>query len=118
MDSLLKNTMPYLPGPIRKALAYMDTHDQHVSLADLATVAGISQSHFRFLFKQRVEISPHQYVMARRMEKAKRLLRETTMPLAEIAIEIGYCDQSYFTRCFRRQVGVTPRIYRDMVMSH
>ena len=105
--------MPYLPGSIRKALAYMETHYRDVSLDDLAAVAGISQSHFRALFKQRVGITPHQYVITQKMREAKRLLQKTRIPLAEVAIEVGYCDQSYFTKLFHEQVGITPLAYRE-----
>ena len=78
-----------------------------------AAAAHVNPYHFARLFKAGTRLPPHQYVIARRVERAKELLRgRDRPPLAEVATEVGFSDQSHFTRHFRRLVGVTPRRFR------
>jgi AraC family transcriptional regulator len=87
--------------------------DAELSLDHLAAVAHMSAYHFSRLFKNSTGLPPHQYVISRRVERAKELLRERRRPpLSEIATEVGFADQSHFTRHFKRLVGVTPRLFR------
>jgi AraC family transcriptional regulator len=87
--------------------------DEELSLDRLAAVAYMSPYHFARLFRNSTGLPPHQYVIARRVERAKELLRERNrLPLAEVAAEVGFTDQSHFTRHFKRLVGVTPRLFR------
>ena len=60
----------------------------------------------------RAGIGPQRYIIQRRLERAKRLLRRTHLPIALIAQEVGFADQSHLTQMFRREVGVTPGRYR------
>jgi len=71
---------------------------QRVTLADLATVAGVSESHFTRVFRASTGESPHRYVMQRRLEHARRELALSSRPIAEIATEAGFADQSHLTR--------------------
>lgn len=106
------------PCKLRCAIAYILAHLEHkLSLADLATVAQMSPAHFARLFKCATGQTPHQYVITCRMERAKQLLTETTMPLHEIAAQSGYADQSHFTALFRQYVATTPKVYRDATRS-
>jgi AraC family transcriptional regulator len=93
---------------------YIEAHlDAELSLDRLAAVAHVSPYHFARLFKHSTGLPPHQYVIARRVERAKELLRDRDrLPLAEVATEVGFADQSHFTRHFRRLVGITPRHFR------
>jgi AraC family transcriptional regulator len=76
-------------------------------------VARLSAYHFARQFKATTGLPPHQYVILRRVERAKRLLREgTDSSLAEIAAQAGFYDQSQFSHHFKRLVGVTPRQFR------
>lgn len=84
----------------------------------LATVAGMSPYYFCRAFKQQTGITPHRYVLQRRMEQARRLLEEKAGSLLEIARRVGFADQSQFTRVFRKLVGVTPSIYRKIGVQH
>ena len=84
-----------------------------LSLVDLATVAQTSPAHFARLFKCATGQTPHQYVITCRMERAKQLLTETTLPLHEIGARVGYADQSHFTALFRQYVATTPKAHRD-----
>jgi AraC-like DNA-binding protein len=103
-----------VPCKLRRTIAYIEEHlEQALSLATLAAVAQTSPAHFARLFKQTTGRTPHQYVITRRMEHAKRLLVETDMPLSAIAPRVGCADQSHFTALFRKQVSMTPQVYRN-----
>jgi AraC family transcriptional regulator len=99
---------------LRAVIDYIHEHlDTELALDHLAAVARLSPYHFARLFKNSTGLPPHRYVIARRVERAKELLREREqLPLAEVAAEVGFSDQSHFTRHFRRLVGVTPRRFR------
>jgi AraC family transcriptional regulator len=99
---------------LRAVLEYIHEHlDAELSLYHLAGVAQVSLFHFARLFKNSTGLPPHQYVIAQRVERAKELLRQRDiLPLAEIAVESGFADQSHFTRQFKRLVGVTPRLFQ------
>jgi AraC family transcriptional regulator len=95
-------------------LDYIHAHlNEPLSLKTIAKVIDISPSHFLTLFKQSTGLSPHQYVIAQRIEKAKLLLRKTDLPIAEIADQTGFADQSHLTRMMRRHTGRTPKMLRD-----
>ena len=79
-----------------------------LTLADLASVACLSPYHFSRSFKQAVGVGPQRYVMQRRRERAKTLMRRTNEPLAEIAYRVGFTDQRHLTSSFRRETGLTP----------
>jgi AraC family transcriptional regulator len=81
-------------------------------LADLAGVACLSPCHFSRSFKQAVGVGPRRYVMERRIERTKVLMRRTRQPLASIALEVGFADQSHLTAIFRRETGMTPGGFR------
>jgi AraC family transcriptional regulator len=92
---------------------YIQAHlDDPLTLTDLGRVACLSPYHFSRSFKQAFGVSPHRYVIKRRIERAKVLLRRTDRPLARVAQEAGFTDQSHLTAEFRRQVGVTPGRFR------
>ncbi|WP_407890447.1 helix-turn-helix domain-containing protein [Scytonema sp. NUACC26] len=61
------------------------------------------------MFKQRMGITPHQYILHSRIEKAKYLLQHSNLSIANIALRSGFSDRSHLTRCFKRIVGVTPK---------
>jgi AraC family transcriptional regulator len=86
---------------------------QELSLEVLAQQAGFSPYHFARLFRQTTGESPHQFVLRQRIERAQRLLQETNVPLAQIALESGFANQSHLTQTFKRQLGLTPRAYRQ-----
>lgn len=89
---------------------YIHDHlDQNISLAELAAVAHLSEFHFARLFKQTTGLPPYQFVIHQRVERAKRLIAAGQLSLAQIAIEVGFSDQSQLTRHFKRLVGVTPK---------
>lgn len=83
-----------------------------VSLQQLADAAGLGIRHFSRAFREVTGRSPHQYLLHRRVEQAKVLIRRG-LPLAEVAVQCGFCDQSQLSRTFVRQVGTTPGRFRS-----
>ena len=82
-------------------------------LEQMAAVAQLSRSHFTRQFKAATGLAPHQYVIARRVERAQHLLKsDDEVSLAEVAVRVGFADQSHFSFHFKRMVGVTPRQFR------
>jgi AraC family transcriptional regulator len=86
--------------------------DRDIGLTALAETAGMSSHYFSELFKQSVHTSPHQFVLRRRIDRARKLLRDPAVTVLEAAVRCGFADQSHFTKIFRRLVGVTPTGYR------
>lgn len=86
--------------------------DQDLDLGRLAREAGLSDAHFSRAFKKSTGFTPSQYLTRLRMEQARRLLRESTRPVIEIGLDVGYASPSHFAQVFRREVGVLPSEYR------
>jgi AraC family transcriptional regulator len=84
----------------------------------LARCAGVSQAHFRRLFQEAVGIAPHRYVLAARLEQARKLLSLSEMPIARIAQECGFSSQSHLTASFRAAHAVTPAQFRARLAHH
>ena len=85
--------------------------DRDLSLKDLSNIVQMSPNYFAQLFKQTTGITPYQYVIRCRIERAKELIRQGKLSLADIAILVGFVDQSHLNRHFKRSVGVTPKTY-------
>jgi len=101
------------PRRLRRAIGYINDHlDKDVSLAAVAEMTGLSPFHFARQFKRATGRTPHEYVVEQRIARAKRLLRTTTLPVAEIALRIGCANQQHFSTLFRRATGTTPTAYR------
>lgn len=83
-----------------------------LKLREIAGSVEMSQFHFARKFRASTGQSPHAFLTEQRMVRARQLLRETDLPLAEVATRVGYQTQAHFTGVFRRYVGVTPRVYR------
>lgn len=90
---------------------------EHLSLERLAQQVKLSAYHFARLFRRTTGESPHQFVLRKRLEAAERLLRETDLPLSQIAVDVGFPNQSHFTQVFRQHRGLTPRRYRQETRS-
>ena len=98
---------------LETVLAKIETDfNRSTSIAELARLAQLSEFHFARTFRKHVGTSPHAYIVAKRMERAKHLLADTEVPLVEIAREVGYATQSHFTSMFGRHCGTTPSAFR------
>jgi AraC family transcriptional regulator len=109
-----KRRTPVLPKVrLRRILDYIDSNiSTDLDLPKIAKIAQMSPYYFAHLFTETTGLSPHQYVLRRRIEKAKQMLSDARLPLIEIALEVGFSNQSHFTTVFRKQVGTTPKEYR------
>ncbi len=97
------------PFVLRNVLAFIEENlAQPLTLAELAAQASLSEFHFARMFRQSMQMAPHQYVMQRRMEKAKTLVRTTRQPLTDIALACGFSSASHFSNRFRAATGLTP----------
>ncbi|QNO29701.1 helix-turn-helix transcriptional regulator [Sphingopyxis sp. OPL5] len=83
------------------------------SLEAMAAVAGVTPSHFCRLFKKATGISPHQYVMKARLDRAQEMLVQTDLSLAALSEATGFTSQSHFSRAFRAWFGMAPSDYRQ-----
>ncbi|WP_454888475.1 helix-turn-helix domain-containing protein [Sphingobium herbicidovorans] len=81
-----------------------------LSIRELASVARMSPFHFARKFKEQFGLSPHRYVMARRLELARRLMMAYDLSIKQIASRCGFYDQSHLTRLYRARYGITPRL--------
>jgi len=103
------------PRRLQRVLSHIrENIGRDLSVTELAQVVGMSQYYFSKLFKMSTGTTPHQYVMRQRVERAQELLRESPMPLSEVATQVGFETQSHFTSVFRKLVGATPKHYREM----
>ena len=99
---------------LEAVLGYIGEHlHAALTLRDLAAVVHLSPCHFARRFKESTGLPPHRYIIARRIERAKQVLRGgDELSLAQVAARVGFWDQGHFTRHFKRLVGVTPRRFR------
>jgi AraC family transcriptional regulator len=95
---------------LQQTINYINTHlDRDLSLVQIAGVINISPTYFASLFKRATGISPHQYVIKQRVERAKLLLTTTELTIADIALQVGFSSQSHLTQQFKRLTSMTPK---------
>ena len=99
---------------LREAVAYIDENydSEEISLNRVAQLVGMSPNHFSSIFSQEMGTTFIEYLIGKRMEKAKELLRTTQMRSSEVAYRVGYRDPHYFSSTFKKMQGMTPREYR------
>jgi AraC family transcriptional regulator len=99
---------------LRAALEYIEAHlSEDVSLDAIAAAANLSTFRFARGFRKATGQPPHQYVIGRRLERAKDLLRTTDQAIAEVARRVGFATQSHFTAVFSKRCGLPPKRYRE-----
>jgi AraC family transcriptional regulator len=106
---------------LARVIDYMQANlTQDLSILDLATLTGMSESHFSRSFKRSVGIAPYQYLMQQRVERAKQLLAQrslakppgTGIAISTIALDCGFANQTHLTKVFRQMTGMTPKAYQ------
>lgn len=98
---------------LKRVEAYVDAHlGEAVTLADMAQAAGLSRMHFAAQFRIATGLRPHEYLLQRRIDKAREMLLETEEPVIQVALSVGFQTQAHFTTVFRRFVGDTPYRWR------
>jgi AraC-like DNA-binding protein len=114
-----KRTVPALPKwRLRRVQAYIDQNIcKPITLANLATTAGLSRMYFSRQFQAATGLSPHEYVLRKRIERAQQRLTATAEPLVNIGLSVGFQTQAHFTTVFKKFVGDTPLRWRRQQSS-
>src|SRR5258708_23305189 len=99
----LKQAVDYVEAPL----------DNPVSLADVASSAGLTRMHFAAQFRAATGMPPHEYLLRRRIERAQEMLLGTGMSLVDVALSVGFQTQAHFTSVFKRYTGQPPRAWRE-----
>jgi AraC family transcriptional regulator len=112
--------LPYRGGiprrQLNRVLEYVEAHlHLELSLSALAEAASMSPFHFSRAFRQSMGLSPHQYVLVQRVERAKSLLQKRELTIGEISCSAGFARQNHFARVFRQKTGLTPTEFRRRV---
>jgi YesN/AraC family two-component response regulator len=99
---------------IRKAMAYIHAHyAEPITREEIADHIGISADYLTDCFRQELGIPPITYIRRYRIRQACELLRSSNQSITQLALAVGFSDSAHFTRTFQREVGMTPRAYRD-----
>ncbi|KAA3451592.1 AraC family transcriptional regulator [Mesorhizobium sp. SARCC-RB16n] len=108
-----QNTLPM--WRLKRTAEYIEANlGETITLSDMAAVTGLSRMHFAAQFRAATGIRPHEFLLRRRIERAKEMLAKTQTPLVEIALSIGFQTQSHFSVVFKRFVGETPNRWRSI----
>ena len=102
-----KDNMPY------RAIEYIHGHfREDINVDELAEMEHMSQTAFRVVFKKHTGVSPNEYMISQRISEACRLLSQTDFSVRLVAADVGYSDPYYFSRLFKKKMGMTPLKYR------
>lgn len=91
--------------------------EQDLSLTEIAETAGLSQFHFARAFRRTMGLTPQQYLMQQRIERAKELLAKEDLPIVEVSLRTGFKNQSHFTTLFRKFTKLTPKLWRELKLA-
>jgi AraC-like DNA-binding protein len=89
-----------------------NNYTRQISISELASMSNSSERHFARVFRQTYKVTPGNYILELRMQRARVLLKNTALGISEISSDCGFNDSNYFTRQFHQLFGVTPREYR------
>lgn len=104
-----------LGKPMGEAIRFMKgNYNKPISIEDIADVAGVSTGYLSKLFKRELDMGLNEYLTCIRLEKSQELLSETSMSVKEIALMVGYSDEKYYSRLFKKTIGIKPTDYRKL----
>lgn len=99
---------------IKRSLQFIETNYSHsISVSDLADFIGLNKNYFSTFFKENLGVSPQEYIIRFRVNKACELLRNRELSISEISRSVGYIDPLGFSKIFKRVKGVSPKAYRE-----
>jgi AraC family transcriptional regulator len=113
---LVENVSGFTSEELEKALYYIDKNmSESYKIENLAEEFGISKFNFIKKFKSSTNVTPHQFIIRKKLERSKNLLKEDSLSLADIAYMLNFSDQSHFTNSFKKMYGMTPREFRKTI---
>jgi AraC-like DNA-binding protein len=105
---------PHTSGLVKRAVAYLhQNYHKPLSRWEIANAIGVSENYLTHIFGRELGLSPWQYLNRYRIRQARELLRRTNDSVTAVALQVGFNDPAYFSRVFRKQVGVSPSTYRE-----
>lgn len=114
LAGIIKNERQNTKKPLNKILnstAYLEDYENNLSIKEIASLMHVSETYFRRMFKNRFGISPSEYRIRRKIEKAKLHLKYDEISITETAQLLGFIDTAYFTKMFKKITGITPSEY-------
>lgn len=97
---------------VKHAVEYIHSHYAHIRVNDLAEYIGITRSYLTHIFKERLNVSPQEYLLSYRLEQGCRFLRTTQLSIQDVGMKIGYDNQLTFSKIFKKHYGMSPKNYR------
>lgn len=113
LDSESAGKISKAGGHVSRAISYINAnYTMGITAGDVSCLLGIDRTHFFRIFKKRTGLSPEQYIIKKRVERAKLNLKNSEMTIADISADVGMKDIFYFSKLFKKEVGVSPTEYR------
>ena len=113
---LIENVNGFTSKELEKALYYIDQNmSENYKIENLAEEFGISKFNFIKRFKSSTNVTPHQFIIKKKLERSKNLLKEDRLSLTDITYMLNFSDQSHFSNSFKKMYGVTPREFRKTI---
>jgi len=113
-----RRVSPLPKWKLRQVEAHVDANiGERITLADMAAAVRLSEMHFAAQFKLATGQRPHDYVVHRRIQEARRMLAETREPIVQVALAVGFQTQAHFTTVFKKVVGATPHRWRQAALE-
>ncbi len=118
-ESSIKDKSPKLKELIQIAVKYIHNNfERDISLADIAKFVFLSPSYFARAFKEETGVSPINYLLKVRVERAKELIVESNLKISDIALSVGFSNQQRFNEIFKKYTGMTPTQYKKKMLSN
>ena len=113
-----RRRMPLQKWRLKRVTHHVDGHlSGRITLADMAAVAGLTRLHFAAQFRAATGMRPHDFLLQRRIDRARGLLRDPKLALVDVALGVGFQTQAHFTTVFKRFIGETPNRWRRQVVE-